>query len=97
MTEIDVLEKHPLLVDAETLRRTLDMVQNEIQLYKSIVKNFEERYSCDLATYQARIERGELPEHPSWENYIEWGVSADELERLEVIRKVLEWTLNFFS
>lgn len=38
-----------------------------------------------------------MPEHPSWEISIEWGVAADELKKLRVIDKGLKWILNFLS
>ncbi len=97
MTIAEILEKHPLPIDTTTLRRTIEDVEKQIGLYKSIISDFEKEYGCSLSVFEDKIERGEVPEHPSWETSIEWGVAADELERLQVIRKALEWILSFPS
>ena len=95
MTIAEILEKHPLPFDTTTLCRTIEDVEKQIDLYKSIISDFEKQYGCNLDSFEDKIEQGEVPEHPSWETSIEWDVAADELERLQVIRKALEWILNF--
>ena len=49
--------------------------------YKSIVRQFEARHGCTLEAYERQIAQGQVPEHPSWEESLEWGVALDEIER----------------
>jgi hypothetical protein len=92
-----VLEKYPLQLDARTLRLLLDDVNRQIRMYDSLVKRFEAQHGCDLKTFEDKVKRKELPEHPTWETAIEWGTAVDELEKLSLIRRALEWILNFLN
>lgn len=93
----EVIQKYPLPIDAATLKLTLDDTEKKIILYEDLVKDFEKEHECDLEAFQKKVEEGELPEHPSWEIAIEWGTAVDELERLRVIKRALQWILNFLS
>ena len=68
----------------------MDSGQVDESIYKGIVREFEQRYGCDLAAFEQKIAQGKVPEHPSWEDSIEWGVALDELERLSVTREALQ-------
>lgn len=92
-----VMERYPLRVEADKLRRALTDIETQAQTYENIIRKFEAEHGCDLATFERRMRKGELPEHPSWETSIEWGVATDELEKLQVMKEVLRWTLNFLS
>lgn len=97
VTATKVLKEYPLQVEAVALQRVLADVERQIGVYQNIVAGFVEQYGCSLEEFEAKIERGEVPEHPSWEISIEWGVASDELQKLEVIQKGLQWILNFLS
>jgi len=86
---VQVFERHPLPVGINTLRGILEDAQGKARAFEQIIRGFEERYGCDLAGFEARIEVGELPEHPAWEESIEWGVAADELKRLQDTQSIL--------
>jgi len=92
-----VMDRYPLQIDVNVLRSVLEDTEKQIALYERIVRDFETRWGCDLAEFERRIAGGKLPEHPSWEISIEWGVAADELKKLRVIDKGLKWILNFLS
>jgi 5'-deoxynucleotidase YfbR-like HD superfamily hydrolase len=92
-----VIERYPLRVKANELQRVLANLEARSQTYENIIKKFEAEHGCDLETFEKKMQKGELPEHPSWETSIEWGVAIDELEKLRVIKEALEWTLNFLS
>ena len=92
-----VMARYPLQLDTQVLRSVLEDTKKQIALYERIVREFETRWDCDLAEFERRIAEGELPEHPSWEISIEWGVAADELQKLRVIDRGLKWILNFLS
>jgi len=93
----EVLKRYPLPIGLETLRQRLTEIEQQISVYEDITREFERRYGCDLAAFEGKIAQGKVPEHPSWENSIEWGIALDELERLRAIQKALGWILNFFA
>jgi hypothetical protein len=97
MSTAEVLERYPLQLDERTLRDLLADVDREIALYDGLAEKFQSQYGCDLKTFEEKIKRKELPEHPAWEASIEWGTAIDELERLTLIRKALSWILNFLN
>jgi hypothetical protein len=97
VTAEKVMERYPLQLDVQVLRRVLEDTEKEIALYERIVRDFEAQWGCDLVEFEKRLAEGELPEHPSWEISIEWGVAADELQKLRVIDRGLTWILNFLS
>lgn len=90
----EVLERYPLPIALETLRQRLDEIERQISIYKDIVREFERRRGCDLVAFEQKIVQGKVPEHPSWEDSIEWGVALDELERLGITQKALQWILE---
>jgi hypothetical protein len=92
-----VMDRYPLQLDTQVLRSVLEDTKKQIALYERIVREFETRWGCDLAEFERRIAEGKLPEHPSWEISIEWGVATDELQKLQVIDRGLKWILNFLS
>jgi len=92
-----VMDRYPLQLDTQVLRSVLEDTKKQIALYERIVREFETQWGCDLAEFERRIAEGKLPEHPSWEISIEWGVATDELQKLQVIDRGLKWILNFLS
>ena len=94
VTAEKVMDRYPLQIDVKVLRSVLEDIEKQISLYEGIVRDFETQWGCDLAGFEKRIAEGELPEHPSWEISIEWGVAADELQKLRVIDRGLKWILN---
>ncbi len=97
VTAEKVIDSYPLQIDVKVLRSVLEDTWRQIALYEGIVRDFENQWGCDLTEFEKRIAEGELPEHPSWEISIEWGVAADELQKLRVIDRGLAWILNFLS
>ena len=89
VTATKIFKEYPLQVEAVALQRVLADVERQIGAYQDIVAGFEEQHGCSLEEFEAKIERGEVPEHPSWETSIEWGVASDELQKLQVIQKGL--------
>ena len=94
---VQVFERHPLPVGVSTLQRILDDTQSKVRVFEQIIRDFGERYGCDLASFEAKIEAGQLPEHPAWEESIEWGVAEDELKRLQDTQRVLGWILGLLG
>ncbi len=92
-----VMERYPLQIEANKLRRVLTDIEMQARTYENIIKKFEREHGCNLETFERRMQQGKLPEHPSWETSLEWGVATDELEKLQVMKEALRWTLNFLS
>jgi len=90
-----ILQRYPLPVGVDRLRDSVSNIEQQIVTYMSIVHQFEARHGCTLEVFEHQIAQGELPEHPSWEQALEWGVALDEIERLHVIQRALQWILNF--
>lgn len=90
-----VLQRYPLPIGADRLQDSVSNVEQQIATYKSIVHQFEARHGCTLETFEHQIAQGKVPEHPSWEESLEWGVALDEIERLHTIQRALRWILNF--
>jgi hypothetical protein len=97
VTATKVLKEYPLQVEAVALQRVLADVERQMGVYQNIVAGFEGQHGCSLEEFEVKIERGEVPEHPSWETSIEWGGATDEFQKLQVIQKGLQWILNFLS
>ena len=91
----EVLQRYPLPVGTDRLRDSVSNIEQQIAAYVSIVHQFEARHGCTLEAFEHQISRGEVPEHPSWEEALEWGVALDEIDRLCIIERALRWILNF--
>ena len=92
---VDVLQHYPLPVGTDRLRDSVSNIEQQIAAYVSVAQQFEARHGCTLETFERQIAQGEVPEHPSWEEALEWGVALDEIERSRVIQRALRWILNF--
>ena len=80
----DVLQRYPLPVGIDRLQESVSTIEQQISTYMSISRQFEARHGCTLETFEHQIAQGEVPEHPSWEEALEWGTALDEIERLRI-------------
>ena len=46
-----VMERYPLRVEANKLRRVLTDIEMQAQTYQNIIKEFENEYGCDLELF----------------------------------------------
>jgi len=60
-------------------------------LLQGIIQRFEQRCGGSLEAFEARLARGEGPEHPHWEDSIEWRNAVESLQRTQMIRSLLQW------
>ena len=51
---------------------------------RQIIGHFEGKYQCSLETFERKLENLEVPEHPGWEESIEWRNAVEQLDRLEL-------------
>jgi len=93
-TRAEILQRYPPPMDAERLQGSIDDIEQQIAVYTTIARQFEARHGCSLDVFERRIAEGAVPEHPSWEDALEWGTALDEVERLRTVREALQWILN---
>ena len=87
----DILQRHPLPISTDRLRDSASNVEQQIAAYSSIVRQLEEQHGGTLEALEHQIAQGDVPEHPAWEEALEWGVALDEIEHLRIIQKALQW------
>ena len=93
-TAANVLQRYPLPVSISRLQDSVSGIEQQIETYQNIVRQFEMQHRCALEDFEHEIKQGRVTEHPSWEEALEWGVAIDEIERLHTIQKALQWILN---
>ena len=76
--------------DIYSMHRT---IASEIAFYEEVLAKFTLKYG-DLAEFEAKLTNAELPEHPHWEESIEYRNAYEELERLKKMKGVFEWILK---
>jgi len=92
MSEV-ALHALPSSVSRETLTPLLDDVRSREAVLQAIIRRFEQHYGDSLEALEARLARGEGREHPDWEDSIEWRNTVETLQRIRVMRRLLEWLL----
>ncbi len=60
-------------------------------LLQQIIHGFERKYGCHLETFEEQLAHCRLPEHPHWEESIEWRNAVEELERTRISRSIFAW------
>ena len=93
MSEV-TLRALPSSVSRETLTPLLDDMHNREVVLQAMLRRFEQRYGDSLEALEARLARGEGPEHPDWEDSIEWRNAVEALQRTRVMQRLLEWLLS---
>jgi len=78
MSEV-ALRTFPSDISNETLSRLLDDIHNREALLQAMIRRFEQHYRDSLEALEARLARGEGPEHPDWEDPIEWRNALEAL------------------
>jgi endonuclease/exonuclease/phosphatase family metal-dependent hydrolase len=80
-------------VDEEDINRLYKTIASEIAFYEEVLAKFKMKYG-DLAELEAKLANAELPEHPYWEESIEYRNAYEELENLKKMKGVFEWILK---
>ena len=87
------VQAFPTEVTRDALTGLLDEMRNRDTVLQAVVRRFERRYGT-LEALEARLERGEGPEHPDWEDSIEWRNAVEALQRTRLARSLFEWLLR---
>ncbi len=89
-----VLQTPPANISPEVVGGLLENIRSQEIPLQAIIHRFEQRYNVALDAFEARLARGEGPEHPDWEDSIEWRKAIEALQRTQVMRNLLEWLLH---
>jgi len=89
-----LLHALPPSISGDTLILLLDDVRNREAVLQATARRFEHHYGDSLETLESRLARGEGPEHPDWEDSIEWRNAIETLQRTRIMRRLLEWLLR---
>ena len=67
------------------------------ELLRQVIGHFEGEYQCSLETFERKLENLEVPEHPGWEESIEWRNAVEQLERIEMSRSIFAWLIRWLA
>ena len=92
-----VIKKDTVLeLDKEDINRLHKTITSEIAFYEEVLAKFRKKYG-DLVEFEAKLANAELPEHPYWEESIEYRNAYEELENLKKMKGVFEWILKLLT
>jgi len=78
-----VIKKDTVLeLDKEDINSLHKTIVSEIAFYEEVLAKFRKKYG-DLVEFEAKLANAELPEHPYWEESIEYRNAYEELENLK--------------
>jgi len=89
-----MFETFPPGISRLALTQLQEEMQSRATLLQGIIQRFAQHYACDLTTLEARLTCGEGPEHPDWEDSIEWRNAVEALQQTHFIQSLLEWLLH---
>ena len=87
----------PASVTTDMLRALEADAASRAELLRQIIGYFEDKYRCSLETFERKLENLEVPEHPGWEESIEWRNAVEQLERIEMSRSIFAWLIRWFA
>lgn len=73
----------PTNLTSDTLRTLEADAAARAEMLRQIIGHFEKKYQCSLETLERKLENLEVPEHPGWEESIEWRNAVEQLECIE--------------
>lgn len=85
------LPSPPASVTPDKLRVLEADTATRAELLRQIIHGFEQKYQCSLESFEQKLENREVPEHPCWEESIEWRNAVEQLERIEMSRSIFAW------
>ena len=66
-------------------------------LLQQIIQGFERKYGASLVAFEGQLALGHAPEHPGWEDSVEWRNAVEELEQTRVSRSIFTWLDNLLA
>ena len=89
-----VLSAFPSDISHQILAQLLDDLRSREAVRQAMIQHLEKRYGRSLETLESRLARGEGPEHPDWEDSIEWRNAVESVQRTRIMRRLIEWLLR---
>jgi len=83
-------------IEKDTIFNICETISAEIEFYEQILKKFRSKYG-DLIEFESKLANAVLPEHPYWEESIEYRNAYEELESLKRMKGVFDWILNLLT
>ena len=83
-------------IEKDTIFNICETIAAEIEFYEQILKKFRSKYG-DLIEFESKLANAVLPEHPYWEESIEYRNAYEELESLKRMKGVFDWILNLLT
>jgi len=80
-------------IDEEDIHSIHKTITSEIAFYEDVLAKFRMKYGA-LADFEAKLANAELPEHPYWEESIEYRNAYEELDSVKKMKGVFEWILK---
>ncbi len=81
----------PLNIGVDKIKNLLDNLKSRELLLKQVSGQFEQKYQCSLEQFETKIDNLELPEHPCWEESIEWRNAIEQTQQIQLIWSILKW------
>ena len=63
-------------------------------LLRQVIRQFEGRYQCSLMEFERKLNDRELPEHPCWEESIEWRNAVEQIQNIQLVRSIFTWLIG---
>lgn len=96
-SRISALQELPTDVNLEKLQNLQADFAARESLLRQIAQQFEQKHRCSLESFERKLENLELPEHPHWEESIEWRNAIEQIQRIQDIRSILAWLTNLLA
>jgi hypothetical protein len=87
----------PPSVTLERVQKLSAALTAREQLLRQIIARFEGHYACSLSELNQRLAARQLPEHPAWEDAIEWGNAVDQLGQAQLTQSILALLINLLK
>ena len=87
----------PASVTTNMLRTLEADAAARAELLRQIIGHFEGKYQCSLGTFERKLENLKVPEHPGWEESIEWRNAVEQLDRIEMSRSIFAWLIRWLA
>ena len=84
------------IVDKDVILNVNETIAAEMEFYEQVLEKFGSKYG-DLIEFESKLANAELPEHPYWEESIEYRNAYEELKSLERMKGVFDWILNLLT
>jgi len=91
------LQELPADITLEKLQNLQADLATRESLLRQITQQFERRYHCSLESFESKLENLELPEHPYWEESIEWRNAVEQIQRIQDIQSIIAWLTNLLT